>query len=94
MGIYANGEQSRTSHVQHEGAKYGNCMLKLYLEQGDVDPTLTDNHGLTPLRHAVKAGHEKAVKILLERWDINPICWINVVGHHYHRLSDWGVRAL
>ena len=53
--------------------KYGNYRLaKLFLEQGGVNPTLSDKQGLTPLIHAAKAGQEGVVKLLLERADVNP----------------------
>jgi len=55
-------------------AKHGNhTLVRLLLEQGDINPALSDKRGLTPLTHAAKGGHEETVKILLERRDVNPI---------------------
>ena len=53
--------------------KYENYRLaKLLLEQGGVNPALSDKQGLTPLTHAAKAGQEGVVKLLLERGDVDP----------------------
>jgi len=53
-------------------AKYGNSAhVELLLEQGDVDPTLSDKEGMTPLTQAVMCGNQDVVKLLLERSDVN-----------------------
>jgi len=71
-----NGRDSNGATPLLWAAKYGNYALaKLLLEQGDVNPALSDKQGLTPLTHAAKAGQEEVVKLLLERGDVSPDSW-------------------
>ena len=45
--------------------------MELLLELGDIDPTLSDEQGLTPLTQAARTGHQNVVELLLERRDVN-----------------------
>ena len=68
-----NGRDSKGATPLIWAIKYGNCALaKVFLEQGEINPTLPDPEGLTPLTHAAKAGREGVVGLHLERGDVNP----------------------
>ena len=67
-----NGRDSKGATPLIWAANHGNPMLaKLLLEEGDVDPVLSDKQGLTPLAHAAKAGHQDVVELLLQRGNVN-----------------------
>ena len=68
-----NGRDSKGATPLIWAVKYANSrIVKLLLEQRDVDPTLSDQQGLTPLVHAAIAGRRDLVRMLLERGDVNP----------------------
>ena len=49
-----NGRDSKGATPLIWAIKYGNCALaKVLLEQGEINPTLPDREGLTPLTHAI-----------------------------------------
>jgi len=50
----------------HEG------VVKILLQQADVNPDKADNYGYTPLIQAAWDGHEGVVKVLLEWGDVDP----------------------
>ena len=67
-----NGRDSKGGTPLIWAAKYGNFTLaKLLLEQGNVDPTLSDKQGLTPLAYAAKAGHQDVLELLLQCGNVN-----------------------
>ena len=67
-----NGRDSNCATPLIWTAKYGNLTLaKLLLEQGDVDPTLSDKKGLTPLAYVAMAGHQDLVELLLQCGNVN-----------------------
>ena len=65
----------------------------MLLGQEDIDPTVSDKGGLTPLIHAAEAGEEGVVKLLLERGNAIPICRASTARHHYHMRPDLGAGA-
>jgi len=50
----------------HEG------VVKILLQQAEINPDKADNYGNTPLTQAAWRGHEGIVKVLLERGQVNP----------------------
>ncbi|RPA88815.1 ankyrin, partial [Choiromyces venosus 120613-1] len=42
------------------------------LEKNDLDMSVTDSNGCTPLSWATEKGHEGIVKLLLDRKEVNP----------------------
>jgi len=49
-----NGRDSKGATPLIWAIRYGNCALaKVFLEQGEINPTLPDREGLTPLTHAI-----------------------------------------
>jgi len=47
-------------------------IVKLLLDQKEVNPDSKDNYGRTPLWCAARGGHEEIVKLLLDRREVNP----------------------
>jgi hypothetical protein len=61
----------------HLSAMYGyDCIVKLLLEDGRIDPSVVDNDGDNCLHFSAMNGHESVVKLLLEDGRVDP-CAVN-----------------
>ncbi|CAN9280255.1 unnamed protein product [Alternaria alternata] len=47
------------------------AFVRLLLDNGEVDPDLKDEHGMTPMLEAARNGHEAVVKLLLHSGKVN-----------------------
>ena len=67
-------------------ARNGNeSVVRVLVEQGDVNPNIGDRDGRTPLSWAAGNGHEGVVRILLERLDTNP----NLADTQHGQTPRW-----
>jgi len=46
--------------------------VRVLLEQNEINPSIANEYGRTPLSFAAENGHEGIVRILLERNDVSP----------------------
>jgi len=46
--------------------------VEILLRREEVNPDTPDNHCLTPLSYAARAGREGVVRILVRREEVNP----------------------